>query len=143
MKRPATLDHKTAAAAIVCRQMFALVSGPVTGIMYCRAAQHDERNGYSITAAVEWRKAAEFMQALPTVADRCWQQWERIMHLPRSLAGPIPFSSDDVIPCNSARDIVSSHAPIRRERRRKRPRMQVARLKLRVSTRRLRSLLHA
>ncbi len=71
------------------RYLVALISSPVIGIAYCCAAQRDEREGYVITAALEWRHAAELMASLPAVADRCWSHWERIMHLPRRLAGPI------------------------------------------------------
>jgi len=73
---------------LFCRQMVAVISAPLAGVAYCRAAQRDERAGYRITAAVEWRKAAELMQAMPAASDRCWRQWERIMGLPRGLAAP-------------------------------------------------------
>jgi hypothetical protein len=71
------------------KYLVALISGPVIGIAYCCAAQRDERNGYAITAALEWRRAAELMTPIPAAADGCWLQWERIMHLPRVLATPI------------------------------------------------------
>jgi hypothetical protein len=74
--------------------VMALICGPVVGIAYCRAAQHDERDGYAITAALEWRRAAELMAPIPAAANHCWLQWERIMHLPRRLAGPISSSLD-------------------------------------------------
>ena len=56
---------------------------------YCLAAQRDEKNGLPFTAALEWRKAAELVGTIGPKADRCWIEWERIMHLPRHLAGPI------------------------------------------------------
>lgn len=56
---------------------------------YCRAAERDEQRGYSYAAAFEWRKAAEFLAPMPAIADQCWQQWERLMHLPRQFAVPI------------------------------------------------------
>ena len=58
-------------------------------ILYCLAAQQDEKNGWPFTAALQWRKAAELFGPIASRADRCWIQWERIMHLPRHLAGPI------------------------------------------------------
>jgi hypothetical protein len=74
----------------------ALISGPVIGAAYCRAATRDERNGYVITAALEWRTAAELMLPISSAADHCWRQWERIMHLPRRLAEPIGGDGGDV-----------------------------------------------
>jgi hypothetical protein len=56
---------------------------------YCLAAQRDEKNGLPFTAALEWRKAAELVGTIGPMADRCWIEWERIMHLPRHLADPI------------------------------------------------------
>lgn len=56
---------------------------------YGRAAQRDERKGYSYTAAMEWRHAAELFTSGTFSAEYCWGQWERIMHLPRQLAGPV------------------------------------------------------
>jgi hypothetical protein len=56
---------------------------------YCLAARRDEKNGFPLTAALEWRKAAELAGPIGPIADRCWIEWERIMHLPRRLAAPI------------------------------------------------------
>jgi len=56
---------------------------------YCLAAQRDEMSGFPFTAAVEWRKAAELLGRNTPISDRCWLEWERIMHLPRHLAAPI------------------------------------------------------
>jgi hypothetical protein len=56
---------------------------------YCLAAERDEKNGFPLTAAMEWRKAAELLGPITPMSDRCWLEWERIMHLPRHLAGPI------------------------------------------------------
>jgi len=58
-------------------------------VRYCLAAQRDEVSGFPFTAAVEWRKAAELFGSITPMADRCWLEWERIMRLPRHLAGPI------------------------------------------------------
>jgi hypothetical protein len=38
---------------------------------------------------VEWRHAAELFGMDTIAAVYCWHQWERIMQLPRRLAGPI------------------------------------------------------
>ncbi|MBV9087296.1 MAG: hypothetical protein JOY79_07420 [Acidobacteriaceae bacterium] len=56
---------------------------------YCVAAQRDEKNRFPLTAALEWRKAAEVVGPIGPMSDQCWIEWERIMRLPRHLAGPI------------------------------------------------------
>jgi hypothetical protein len=61
-------------------------------VHYACAAHKDERNGFPYTAAMEWHKAAELFAANTRAAEYCWQQWERIIHLPRQLAGPISDS---------------------------------------------------
>ena len=75
--------------AIIGRQIIEGAAGLTHAIKYCRAAQTEEKNGFAYTAAVEWQKAAELLSPIPFLADRCWLQWERIMQLPRRLAGPI------------------------------------------------------
>jgi hypothetical protein len=56
---------------------------------YCsRAAQKEERNGFKYTAAMKWRSAAELFAPDTQAVEYCWHEWERIMHLPRRLAGP-------------------------------------------------------
>lgn len=62
---------------------------------YCLAAQRDEKNGFPFTAAMGWRKAAELLVPITPMSDRCWLEWERIMRLPRHLAGPICCESTD------------------------------------------------
>lgn len=74
---------------------------------YGRAATRDERNGFSYAAAMEWRKAAELFGSDTSAAEYCWRQWERIMHLPRRLAGPVGVSRQAVFPLPPA-----SRAPI-------------------------------
>src|SRR6266496_2698725 len=88
MKRAAKLGGN-AMTGIIGRQIVEGAAGLTHAIKYCRAAQKEEKNGFAYTAAVEWQKAAEFLSPFPSLADRCWQQWERIMRLPRRLAGPI------------------------------------------------------
>ena len=61
----------------------------VVAMRYCLAAQRDEKSGFPFTAAVEWHKAAELLGPATPMSDRCWLEWERIMRLPRHLAGPI------------------------------------------------------
>jgi len=53
-----------------------------------RAAQRDERDGLPYTAAMKWRNAAELFAPNTQAVEYCWREWERIMHLPRRLAGP-------------------------------------------------------
>ena len=54
-----------------------------------RAAKREERNGFKYTAAMEWRSAAELFAPSTRAVEFCWREWERIMGLPRQLAGPI------------------------------------------------------
>ncbi len=75
--------------AIIGRQILEGAGGLTHAIQYCRAAQKEEKNGFAYTAAVEWQKAAELLSPFPSLADHCWQEWERIMRLPRGLASPI------------------------------------------------------
>jgi hypothetical protein len=80
---------------------------------YGRAAQRDERNAFPYTAAMEWRHAAELFVSGSLAADYCWRQWERIMQLPRRLAGPISSSRPVIVPLNptSAR-LVKNQIPL-------------------------------
>lgn len=68
------------------------IAVPARAFHYGCAAQKDERNGFPYTAAMEWHKAAELFAANTRAAEYCWRQWERIIHLPRQLAGPISDS---------------------------------------------------
>jgi hypothetical protein len=67
-----------------------LTNLPEAAASYYHAAINDELNGFALTAAVEWQKAAELVAPFPFIANICWQQWERITQLPRRLATPIP-----------------------------------------------------
>jgi hypothetical protein len=67
-----------------------LAAAPTVALAFCVAAQQDEKHGLPFTAAMEWRRAATLFAPIHAIAERCWREWERIMHLPRSLAGPIP-----------------------------------------------------
>jgi hypothetical protein len=60
---------------------------------YCCAATRDERNRFPYAAAAEWRQSAELFATGTSAAEYCWRQWERIMQVPRRLAGPIGDSS--------------------------------------------------
>jgi hypothetical protein len=84
---------------------------------YGRAAQRDERNGFHYTAAMEWRYAAELFESGSLAADYCWGQWERIMHLPRQLAGPVSGSRCVIVPLDS-----TSARPAMKRRRDSNPR---------------------
>ena len=53
-----------------------------------RDAQREERNGFKYTAAMKWRIAAELFAPDTRAVEYCWCEWERIMQLPRRLAGP-------------------------------------------------------
>jgi hypothetical protein len=78
------------------------IAGPVRVFHYVCGAERDERNGFPYTAAMEWRKAAELFAANTRAAEYSWQQWERIMQLPRRLAGPIGNSQPANFPLEPA-----------------------------------------
>jgi hypothetical protein len=85
-----THTNRIPAVVSICVASFVRVVAPLYAFQYCRAAQRDERNGFPFAAAMEWHKAAElFAPVAPPLADRCWQEWERIVRLPRRLAGPL------------------------------------------------------
>jgi hypothetical protein len=88
MKRAAKLGGN-AMAAIIGQKLVEGATSLAHAMKYCRAAQTEEKNGFAFTASVEWQKAAESLAPFPSLADYCWQQWERIMRLPRRLANPI------------------------------------------------------
>jgi hypothetical protein len=67
-------------------RLWPTILGLVLAIHLCKSAVRDEKNGFSYTAALEWREAAELSASIKLLADCCWREWERIMHLPRSFA---------------------------------------------------------
>jgi hypothetical protein len=75
----------------------ALTSMMTAAGAYCSAAESDERRGFPCTAAMEWRKAAELLAPLPSMADQCWREWERLMRLPRRLAEPLELREPDIV----------------------------------------------
>jgi hypothetical protein len=81
------------------RSLFAITVGSVRGWDYWRAAEEDEKNGFPFTAALEWQEAAECFDWIALLSNRCWGQWERIMHLPRQLSKPIGESEEFVPQC--------------------------------------------
>ena len=89
MKSVVELDHysRVKARYLLCLILGAFRSAVV--MRYCLAAQRHEKNGSPFAAALEWRKAAELVGSIGPMADRCWIEWERIMRLPRRLAGRI------------------------------------------------------
>lgn len=89
MKRRNT--HKLAIATLGAWWL-ANVVAPTKAFHYGRAAQRDERKGFWYTAATEWRTAADLVGPKTRAAEYCWRQWERIMHLPRRLAGAVDVS---------------------------------------------------
>ncbi len=72
-----------------------LTNLPEAAASYYHAAVKDELDGFALTAAVEWQKAAELVASFPFIANICWQQWERITQLPRRLATPILPSTQE------------------------------------------------
>jgi hypothetical protein len=81
-------DHSQVKARHLPRLLIVMFRSALA-MRYCLAAQRDEMGGFPFTAAVEWRKAAELLGPITTMSDRCWLEWERIMRLPRHLAGAI------------------------------------------------------
>jgi hypothetical protein len=53
-----------------------------------KSARREEKHGYPLTAAANWRRAAELFKD-EFLAESCWCEWERIMKLPRKLARSI------------------------------------------------------
>jgi hypothetical protein len=66
-----------------------MIAGVAKAAHHVRAAQKDERNGFRYTAAMEWQLAAGLFASNTLAAEYCWWQWERIVRLPRRLAGPV------------------------------------------------------
>ncbi len=91
--RPVFKIRRNAGQPRRLHNLVVVASGMAIGLRYCRLAQRDEQNGFCYTAALEWRKAAELLRPFEGLAGRCWQEWERIMQMPRRLA--IPLSADE------------------------------------------------
>jgi hypothetical protein len=85
-------NRHTPAIAAIGTWCLSNVIVPGRAIHYTLGAVRDERNGFSYTAAMEWRQAAGLFAPGTRAAEYFWRQWERIMHLPRRLAGPIGIS---------------------------------------------------
>jgi hypothetical protein len=79
---------------------------PAKAFHYSLDAVCDERNGFPYTAAMEWRQAADLFPGSTRAAEYFWRQWERIMHLPRQLAGPIGIC------CPTASSLPVAPAPL-------------------------------
>ena len=71
---------------------------PGRALYRSRSARREERNGFPYTAAVKWRNAAELCTPNTRAVEYCWREWERIMGLPRRLAGPIGFFTSAELP---------------------------------------------
>lgn len=65
------------------------ITVPMKAFQHSRTALRNKRNGFTYSAALEWRHAAELFAPNTLGSEYCWLQWERIMHLPRRLADPI------------------------------------------------------
>ena len=82
-------NNRSLVIAGVGAQLFSMVAAVAKAVHYVRAAQKDARNGFRYTAAMEWQLAAGLFASNTLATEYCWRQWERIMRLPRRLAGPI------------------------------------------------------
>lgn len=89
--------HNPAIAAIAAWFLLNVVV-PAKAFQYGCAAERDECKRLPYTAAMEWRKAVELLPANTRAAEYSWRQWERIMRLPRRLAGPIGVSKPIAFP---------------------------------------------
>jgi hypothetical protein len=87
MKRHPAKTRQLITSAIAI-ELLANLSRFAAAIDYRRIARCSEAKGYKYTAAMQWRKAAALFDS-DALADRCWQEWERIMLLPRRLSEPI------------------------------------------------------
>lgn len=97
METAIKFERGTAGQRWRLRHLLTVAAASTTGIAYCLAAQEDEKNGFPLTAAMEWRKAAELFTPISLLSDRCWHHWERLMHLPRRLAEPITDCNEVVL----------------------------------------------
>ncbi len=95
-----------------------VASGMAIGLRYCRLAQRDEQNGFPYTAAFEWRKAAELLRPFDGLAGRCWQEWERIMEMPRRLAMPLPGDEPAMSSVSQPGLLIQPESPREVQRRR-------------------------
>jgi len=93
MKTAVKFDGRRRRTVRYTQQFMVATFRPAIAMRYCLAAQQDEKNGFPFTAAMGWRKAAELFVPITSMSDRCWVEWERIMRLPRQLAGPIGASN--------------------------------------------------
>jgi hypothetical protein len=89
------------------RWSFVRVTGPLLAMRLRRRAQKDEMDGLLFTAAMEWRIAAELCAPNRILAGWCWREWERIMHLPREMAGPVRKTS--IVVLEAGRHSPTSH----------------------------------
>ncbi len=90
-------DNHRVAVAAVGTWWFSNVAVPTLALYYAWAARRDERSGLPYTAAMEWRKAADLFDPRTRIAEYLWRQWERIMGLPRRLAGPFDLSAEAAV----------------------------------------------
>jgi hypothetical protein len=97
MKSEVKSERNAARRAAKLQRLLAVAAGSAMGLAYCLAAQQDEKNGFPLTAAMEWRKAAELFAPVSLLSDRCWHQWERLMRLPRCFANPITDGNEIVL----------------------------------------------
>lgn len=85
-------NNQRLAMAAVTARCLAYITALRKAVHYACAAHRDEQNDFPYAAALEWRKAAELFGSDTPAAEYCWRQWERIVQLPRWLAGPISDS---------------------------------------------------
>ena len=91
MKRSNNFKLAVTGVSAVCASSVGVLA---KAMHYSHAARRDEQNGFCLTAAMEWRLAAELFGSNTFAANHYWRQWERIMHLPRKLASPIDDAAE-------------------------------------------------
>ena len=102
-----SFDKNVAAPVGPFRRLIATAADSLHGLGYWFAAEKDEKDGFPLTAAWEWQRAAECLSWTSTLADRCWRQWERIVHLPRQLSAPI--GEPDITPVFVMQRVPADH----------------------------------
>jgi hypothetical protein len=80
--------QKVVLTAVSTVHLMASISQFATATELHKSARREEKKGFPLTAAMKWRKAAELFNE-EFLAESCWREWERIMRLPRTLAGAL------------------------------------------------------
>jgi hypothetical protein len=105
-------NKHNATIATLCAWLLSNIILRAKAFHYGHAAYRDEQNGFPYSAAMEWHKAAELFSPNTRAAEYSWRQWERIMRLPRRLAGPVGVSQHVVVPVKTGTISGPAMAPV-------------------------------